>query len=161
MSDIRKMFIIILLLSGILLSAPNLFADGKKKHEGAGAASTSTSQQSSDYTSMPGPGNKVSIGKDHYLIYGFNKKPKMGTVIIKVQVYSNDSKKDTSFEIKGDSGMPSMGGAHDTGDRPFRISKSGDYLLPIDIVMPGDWEIRLTISKAGKVVFKGKYEFNV
>ena len=57
--------------------------------------------------------------------------------------------------------MPSMRGAHGTGDRPFQISNKGDYLLPISIVMPGDWEIKLTVIKAGKVIFRGRYNFNV
>jgi predicted metalloprotease len=54
-----------------------------------------------------------------------------------------------------------MKGAHETGDRPFKLSKKGDYLLPIDIVMPGDWEIRLTLLKDGKVIFRGSYQFDV
>jgi hypothetical protein len=54
-----------------------------------------------------------------------------------------------------------MRGAHETGDRYFKLSRNGDYLLPIDIVMPGDWEIRLTILKDGKVIFRGSYQFDV
>ena len=57
--------------------------------------------------------------------------------------------------------MPSMRGERKTGDRPFVLSNKGDYLLPIDIVMPGDWEIRLTILKEGKVIFRGSYNFDV
>jgi hypothetical protein len=52
-------------------------------------------------------------------------------------------------------------GAHETGDKSFSLSNKGDYLLPINIVMPGDWEIRLTVSKEGKVIFRGRYNFNV
>jgi hypothetical protein len=54
-----------------------------------------------------------------------------------------------------------MGGAHETGDKAFTLSNKGDYLLPINIVMPGDWEIRLTVLKEGKVIFRGRYNFNV
>jgi hypothetical protein len=57
--------------------------------------------------------------------------------------------------------MPSMRGAHETGDRPFVLSKKGDYLLPINIVMPGDWEIRITIVKGGKSIFRARYNFQV
>jgi hypothetical protein len=94
-------------------------------------------------------------------VYGFDKKPKLGTVIMKVEIFSKDGKKDTSFEATADAGMPSMKGAHETGDRPFSLSKKGDYLLPINIVMPGDWEVRLTLTKEGKVVFMGSYQFDV
>ena len=54
-----------------------------------------------------------------------------------------------------------MRGAHETGDQALKLSKRGDYLLPINIVMPGDWEIRLTINKDGKVIFRGSYKFDV
>ncbi len=95
------------------------------------------------------------------MIYGFDKKPKLGTLIIKVEIFTRDGKKDTSVEVKADSGMPSMRGAHETGEKPFQLSKKGDYLLPINIVMPGDWEISLTVMKSGKVLFRGKYNFDV
>jgi hypothetical protein len=110
---------------------------------------------------MPSPGKKVSIDKDHYLIYGFDKKPKLGTIIMKVEIHTQDGNKDTSFEVLGDSGMPSMKGAHETGEQLFRLSNKGAYLLPVNIVMPGDWEIRITIKKDGKVVFRGSHQFDV
>ncbi len=113
------------------------------------------------FPSMPGPGKKVSIGNDYSFTYGFDKKPKLGTMIMKVEVFAKDGKKDTSLEIKADSGMPSMKGAHESGDRPFKLSNKGDYLLPIDVVMPGGWEVRFTFSKDGKVIFRGSYQFDV
>ncbi|MGD0627281.1 MAG: hypothetical protein ABSB32_21580 [Thermodesulfobacteriota bacterium] len=113
------------------------------------------------YPSMPGPGKKVPIGSDYYLTFRFDKKPKLGTVIMKVEIFTKEGKKDTSFEAKADVGMPSMKGAHETGDRPFTLSKKGDYLLPINIVMPGDWEIRLTLLREGKVIFRGSYQFDI
>ncbi len=118
-------------------------------------------QNQPSFPSMPGPGKKVAIGNGHYLIFGFDKKPKLGTVIMKVEIFTKEGKKDTSFEAKADVGMPSMKGAHDIGDRPFTLSKKGDYLLPINIVMPGDWEIRLTLLKGGEVIFRGSYQFDV
>ena len=105
---------------------------------------------------MPGPGKKVPIGNDQYLIYGFDKKPKLGTVIMKVEIFTKEGKKDTSFEVKADSGMPSMKGAHETGEQPFKLSKKGDYLLPINIVMPGDWEIQDDPLKRRKGHFQGQ-----
>jgi hypothetical protein len=75
-------------------------------------------EQKLAYPSMPGPGKKVPVGSDHYLIYGFDKKPKLGTVIMKVEIFTREGKKDTSIEAKADAGMPSMKGAHETGERP-------------------------------------------
>jgi predicted metalloprotease len=54
-----------------------------------------------------------------------------------------------------------MKGAHESGDQPFKLSQKGDYLLPINIVMPGGWEVRLTLLKDGKVIFKGSHQFDV
>ncbi|MHB8843912.1 MAG: hypothetical protein ACYC7L_04115 [Nitrospirota bacterium] len=113
------------------------------------------------YPSMSSPGSKVPIGSDHYLIFGFDKKPKLGTIILKVEIFTRDGNKDTSYEVLADSGMPSMKGAHETGEQPLQISKKGAYLLPVNIVMPGDWEVRITIKKGGKVVFRGSHQFDV
>jgi hypothetical protein len=121
----------------------------------------SGTQQSQAYSPMPEPGAKVQIGSDYYVVYGFDKKPKLGTVIMKVDIFKGEGERDTSFQVKGDSGMPSMRGAHETGDRAFQLSRKGSYLLPINIVMPGDWEIRLTILRDGKVFFRGRYNFDI
>jgi len=54
-----------------------------------------------------------------------------------------------------------MRGAHSSGDRSFAVSRRGDYVLPISIVMPGDWEIKLTVTKDGKIIYRGRHDFNV
>jgi hypothetical protein len=157
---IKKLFGVIpplLVLSGpLLLLASDYYPRVKAADIKAGEA-----VQIPIFAPMPAPGKKVSIGNGSYLIYGFDKKPKLGTVIMKVEIFNQAGSKDTTLEVKADAGMPSMRGAHETGDRPFVLSKKGDYLLPVNIVMPGDWEIRLTIVKGGKSIFRGKYNFEV
>jgi hypothetical protein len=133
---------------------------GQKSKSGI-AASAADPGKTPVFPSMLPPGKKVPIDNDHYIIYGFDKKPKLGTVIMKVEIYTRDGKKDTSFEVLADSGMPSMKGAHETGEQPLQVSKKGVYLLPVNIVMPGDWEIRITIKKDGKVIFRGSHQFDV
>ena len=165
MSDVKKKLLIFLvvLLTISLFGLP-LFAENKPGYKSESAenslAASGTSQMPA-YPSMPEPGKKIPIGNDYYFIYGFDKKPKLGTLIMKVQIYTAGGKKDTSLEVRADSDMPSMKGAHETGDRTFTLSKKGDYLLPVNIVMPGDWEIRLTIIKEGKVIFRGRCNFDV
>ena len=124
-------------------------------------ASAAAEVKAPDYPVMPGLGKKVQLGDGHYLIYNFDKQPKLGNLIIKVEIFNSNDKKDTSMEIIGDAGMPSMRGAHDTGDRPFALSNKGTYLLPVNIVMPGEWEIKLTVKKAGKIIFRGSHRFDV
>jgi len=153
------LFLFIISLPWLPLYAENQYGHKSKDHTDVSAVSGS--EKKPDYPSMLAPGKKVKIGNDYYFIYSFDKKPKMGTVIMKVEIYTSEGKKNTSFEVKGDASMPSMRGAHDTGDIPFKLSQKRDYLLPINIVMPGDWEIRLTFVKDRKVIFRGSYRFNV
>ena len=158
-----KLLIFFVLLTIALLGVP-LFAENKPGHEpesSKNSLAASGNEYSPVYPSMPEPGKRVPIGNDRYFIYSFDKKPKLGTLIMKVQIYTAGGKKDTSLEVRADSDMPSMKGAHETGDRTFTLSKKGDYLLPVNIVMPGDWEIRLTIIKEGKVIFRGRCNFDV
>ena len=157
----KKWFFFILFLVVISFLWLPLYAESQQKHKSKSGPATFGAAQTPVYPSMPGPGKKVPIGNDYYLTYGFDKKPKLGTLIMKVEIFTREGKKDTSMDVKADAGMPSMKGAHETGDRPFKLSKKGDYLLPIDIVMPGDWEIRLTLLKEGKVIFRGSHQFDV
>ncbi len=147
----RKLLFIIAFFPLVLLPGPSLYA---------GSLGTSGKGQAPTFVSMPGPGERVPIGNDKYLIYGFVEKPKMGPVIMKIQVFNKTGEQDRSVAITADSwmpSMPSMGTDHDI----FKLSKKGDYLLPVNITMPGDWEIKITIEKDGKVIYRGSYRFDV
>ena len=160
----KSWFLFVLLLAAFSIPFLPLDAQSQQSHKSKPVKDSkpaSVTGETPAYPSMPGPGKKVPIGNDQYIIYGFDKKPKLGTVIMKVEIFTKEGKKDTSFEVRADSGMPSMRGAHETGDQPFKLSQKGDYLLPINIVMPGDWEIRMTLLKDGKVIFRGSYQFDV
>jgi len=113
------------------------------------------------YNPLPGAGQKVWIGQEYYFIYSFDKKPQMGTVILKIQLFDKNGKRSTSLSITGDCGMPSMGSAHDSGSQPFKLNKKGDYLLPLNIVMPGEWEVKLHFSQDQKVIYYGNLKFKV
>lgn len=113
------------------------------------------------YPTLSGPGEKIKLGTDHYFTYGFTTPPKMGSVIMKVAIFTQDGKKDTSFVVKGDVDMPSMRGAHSMGNKDFSISEKGDYLLPVSLVMPGDWEFRFSFVKDGETLFRGAYLFDL
>jgi hypothetical protein len=155
------LFMSLAVISVLCLPLAAQCQQGAMPKHSAGGMTAPKADSTQAFPPMPGPGKKVPVGSDQYLIYGFDKKPKLGMIILKVEVFTKDGKKDTSFDVKADAGMPSMKGAHETGDQPFKLNKKGDYLLPINIVMPGDWEIRLTLSKGGKVLFTGSYQFDV
>lgn len=107
------------------------------------------------------PGKKVPLAAGHYFTFGFEKQPKLGKAIMRVDIFTLDGQRDRSFVLKGDTDMPSMRGAHSTGDKKFVLSAKGVYLLPVQLVMPGDWEFKITIEKDGVTVFRGAYLFDI
>ncbi len=113
------------------------------------------------YEPIPKAGKKYWIGKEYYFKYSFDKKPRLGTLIVKIQLFNKDGKRDTTLTINGNSGMPSMKGHHDSGDILFKLNKKGDYLLPVDVVMPGDWEVKITFIKENKPIFRGSVKFDI
>lgn len=113
------------------------------------------------YEPLPGEGKKVEIGKEYSFVYHFDKKPQLGISILKIQVADKDGKQDTLLKITGDSGMPSMPGHHDSGEKEFKLNKKGEYLLPVDVVMPGGWAVKLVFRKDGKVIYRGSITFDI
>lgn len=156
----KRYLVVMILLSGFLFLA-QLPVYGADTHAQMGHQMSGAGASMPEYPPMPAPGKKVPIGNGFYLIYGFDKPLKMGTAIMKVEIFTGEDKKESSLEVKADVDMPSMRGAHSSGDRAFRLSNRGDYLIPVSIVMPGDWEIKITVIKDGKVIFRGRYNFNV
>jgi hypothetical protein len=113
------------------------------------------------FQDLPKSGKKCWIGEVNYFTWEFDKTPKMGTSILIIKLYDRDGKRVTDVAVTGQSDMPSMRGAHDSGEVAFKNNKAGDYLLPVNVVMPGDWEVRLTFSRNGIVIFRGRIVFDV
>jgi len=117
--------------------------------------------QEPEFKDLPKAGKKCWIGEVYYFLYEFDKTPKMGMAILKVQLFDKDGKQVTGLDIIGQSDMPSMRGAHDSGEVAFKLNKKGDYLLPVNVVMPGDWEVLLTFSRTKIVLLRGRVSFSV
>jgi hypothetical protein len=113
------------------------------------------------FNDLPGYGKKCWIAEAYYFTYKFDKKPKLGTAILIVQLFDKAGTRVTSLGIAGMSGMPSMSGAHDSGEVPFQLNKKGDYLLPVNVVMPGEWEVKLIFSKDKAPLYRGRFLFRV
>lgn len=113
------------------------------------------------FATLAKPGAKVPLGKEHYFTYGFTQSPKLGNAVMRVEVFTLDGKRDRTFSVFGDADMPSMRGAHSSGRKPFALSNKGAYLLPVQLVMPGDWEIQFTFEKNGATVLRGAYLFDL
>jgi hypothetical protein len=113
------------------------------------------------FQDLPKSGKKCWIGEVDYFTWEFDKTPKMGTSILVIKLHDKDGKRISDLVIVGQSDMPSMRGAHDSGEVAFKTNKAGDYLMPVNVVMPGDWEVRLTFSRNGIVIFRGRITFDV
>ena len=107
------------------------------------------------------PGERFDLGSGVYGTWEFTQKPQIGMVILKIRLFDKNDAQISPFEISGNSGMPSMSGAHDTGDVPFRLNKKRNYLLPVNVVMPGDWEVKLTFRKGETIVLRAAIRFDV
>ncbi len=118
------------------------------------------STHSQEPLALSSEGRKNPLPSGGYFTWRFDKKPQLGLLIVIVQAYSKDGKKESPYEISGDYGMPSMS-AHDSGEVLFQMNKKGDYLLPAQISMPGLWQIVLRIKHGGKQILVGKIIFEV
>ncbi len=127
----------------------------------AAAGPGRASQGEIAWTPVPGSGKKCPIDENHYFRWEFNEKPKLGLAILKVRVFDKAGRQVVPFKATGRSDMPSMRGAHDSGDVEFKLNRKNDYLLPVNVVMPGDWEIRLVFWLDGKAVYHGSIRFDV
>ena len=146
----------------LILSSLGGFAAGPAGYRPAGTRFQAASgSQEIVYKPMPKTGKKYELGDGNYVVYDFSERPKMGTVILKIQVFNKKGEQITPYTIKGRSDMPSMRGAHDSGDVEFKLNRRNDYLMPVNIVMPGDWEVRVTFFKDGKPVYYGSITFDV
>ncbi len=113
------------------------------------------------FQDLPKPGKKCWIGEVNYFTWEFDKTPKMGMSVLIVKLYDKDGRRVSDLTVTGRSDMPSMRGAHDSGEVAFKTNRAGDYLMPVNVVMPGDWEVLLTFSRNGIVIFRGRLAFDV
>jgi hypothetical protein len=153
-------FITLALVAGLGLAASGAASSGSSAPGNAGLQAAAAKQEIV-FKPIPKAGKKFEIDADTTIVYEFNEKPKIGTSFLKIQVFNKKGDKVTPFVILGRSDMPSMRGAHDSGDVEFKLNKKNDYLLPVNVVMPGDWEIHVTFLKDGKPVFYGSITFDV
>ncbi len=145
----------------LLAAAPAAVLPAGQCCKSPGLTPSGPQAQPPEFKDLPKAGQKCWIGEVNYFIYGFDKTPKMGTAILKVQLFDKDGNQVSDLDITGRSDMPSMRGAHDSGEVAFKLNKKGDYLLPVNIVMPGGWEVLLTFSRNKVVVFRGRIAFDV
>jgi hypothetical protein len=131
------------------------FASGTGPNAGPAQA------ENAEYKELPGAGKKCRIDDDFYFVYEFTDKPRIGTAILRVRVFDPSGNQSAAFSVLGRYDMPSMAGAHDSGDQEFKLNKKNDYLLPVNIVMPGEWEVKLDFRRGDSTVLRGAFRFDV
>lgn len=147
--------------AGLSLVALCLAAPAQSRAAMVTNASALQQVETPEYSDLPGFGKKCRIDDEFTFTYEFTEKPRMGTAILRIRVFGRDESQSTAFVILGRYDMPSMAGAHDSGEQEFKLNKKGDYLLPVNIAMPGGWEVKLTFKRGDTVVFRGAFRFDV
>ena len=106
-------------------------------------------------------GERFTVSEGIYGTWEFSQKPQIGMVILKIQLFDKHDVKISPLTIIGSSGMPSMPGHHDSGEVAFNLNKKQNYLLPVNVVMPGEWEIQLIFRDGEKTVLRAAIRFDV
>jgi len=157
--------IAVILLMASLMCFSTSFGEGscQEEHQKLRSKMTENAKETADtaYYPLVAEGKKCVINENYHFIYKLDKRPKMGTSILRVELFNKQGKRDTSWKIVGNFGMPSMSGAHDSGDMFFKLNQKGIYLLPINIVMPGQWEVKLKFIQNEKIVYRGNFKLSV
>jgi hypothetical protein len=148
---------ILIAMASVMASVPLLTGCGRTENKSIlPAAST----HSLEPIPLSGEGRHNPLPAGGYFTWRFDQKPQIGGLIVILQAYSQDGRKESPYEISGEYGMPGMR-AHDSGPVPFQMNQKGDYLLPVEIAMPGAWQITLRIKRDGKQILVGKISFEV
>jgi hypothetical protein len=104
---------------------------------------------------------KIQINENYYFKYVFPEKPRLGQSVIKISVFDKDGNQSANLSLTGAYDMPQMRGHHSSGPVKFQKNKNGDYLMPLNSVMRGKWEIMLQFKEEDKILLEGAIEINI
>jgi hypothetical protein len=106
-------------------------------------------------------GERFEVRSGIYGVCEFSQKPQIGMVILKIRLFDKHDVKISTLAISGESGMPSMPGHHDSGSVAFKLNKAQNYLLPVNVVMPGEWEVKINFHEGEQVILHAAIRFDV
>jgi hypothetical protein len=151
----NKIFYTILLAVGFTNYVHACPTCERHNHLAAQQKITEVRAQNSVLPTLLKEGQKIVINDSYSFKYNFAEKPKMGQSVLKIQVLDADEKINNNLKISATYDMPSMRGGHATTVDSIQKNKKGVYLLPVNFVMQGGWEIVLTFKDADKNIFVG------
>lgn len=85
-----------------------------------------------------------SINDDYYVTYSWASRPRIGQNVLIVKLLDENRNQVQDLEISAVSSMPEMSCCPDSEEQFMRLNRNGDYLLPINFTMLGDWEVILS-----------------
>jgi len=108
----------------------------------------------------PNEGKVIAINSEYSFTYQFPEKPKLGTYVLKVNLLKNNEKvKDLT--VLASYSMPSCG-YHSSGKlAAMQLNKKNDYLMPMNFVMRGEWEITIIFQRNGKNLHSEKFSVEI
>jgi hypothetical protein len=97
-------------------------------------------------TLKPRENVSIKISDEYSFKYSFVEKPKIGLSVLKVTAFDKNGKQVDNLDFYASYDMPSMRGHHAFLNQVFQKNKNGYYLLPINFVMRGEWEITIVAN---------------
>ena len=87
-------------------------------------------------------------GGEYILKHEWPEKPKVGSYTLKVNLVDKSGKSVEGVEVAVKHDMPKMR-CNSGGSGVMKQNNKGDYLLPINFAMRGDWRIVISARKEG------------
>ncbi|PKN74312.1 MAG: hypothetical protein CVU49_08815 [Candidatus Cloacimonetes bacterium HGW-Cloacimonetes-2] len=101
------------------------------------------------------------INENYYISYEWNKTPRIGNRILLIRAFDKNRRPVTNLRLSANAYMPSMRGAHDTGDKPMQLNRSNRYAIPVNFMMLGDWEIEIKVNSGNSPLGKAYIRLNI
>ena len=78
-----------------------------------------------------------------------------------IRAFDKNRRPVTNLRLSANAYMPSMRGAHDTGDKPMQLNRSNRYAIPVNFMMLGDWEIEIKVNSGNSPLGKAYIRLNI
>ena len=118
----------------------------------AGKSATVTEKAEATPIVLSNPNKAQWISKDYYILYDWNKKPKIGTSILSIKVFDKSKKPVTDLAITADVNNTSQKDTKATGDIALKPNKKDEFIIPVNFLSQGNWEILLKFAKGDKAL---------
>ncbi|MDR3112191.1 MAG: hypothetical protein LBU55_03355 [Elusimicrobiota bacterium] len=99
----------------------------------------------------------IKINNNYSFKYEFVKNPKIGTVVLKITAFNKKGIQTGNLDFIANYDMPAMRGSHTFFNKKFKKNKNNIYLLPVNFVMRGVWEVNIVVKESNRSIFSGVF----